>query len=104
MLLRRNTNSDSSEDPSSSDNAVDSPTTTFYRIDDPETLTTLLRKPDTTLIAIHSRAFPRPPTKSNGHSSPRLKKSQETYVGMYSKRYLVEVAGEVVHVPGAVRL
>lgn len=106
MLLRRksHTNND--------DARADSCRTSFYRIDDPSTLTALLRTPCATLIAIHSRAFPlfQPDTKSNGHQNgqyaPVLQDVQETYRGMYNKRYLVEVAmgdGDI-RVPGAVRL
>lgn len=105
MLLRRRTASANGDET----NASSEPATSFYRIDDPRTLTALLGNPSTILVAIHSKAFPLQSTytKPNGHDKSHargLQEVQERYAEKYNKRYLVEVAAAHEGVPGIVRL
>lgn len=105
MLLRQRTASENDDET----HTPLEPATSFYRIDDPSTLRALLGNPCTTLIALHSKAFPlqSPYTKPNGHQKSYangLQKVQERYVEKYNKRYLVEVAATCEGVPGIVRL
>ncbi|GHJ86203.1 hypothetical protein NliqN6_2605 [Naganishia liquefaciens] len=91
--------------------AQDPASTCFFRIDDPRTLTAFLGRRSTTLVAVHSKAFPASSRANNGHppSHPQeLHKVQAKYAEKYNKRYLVEVVAptplEHADLPGVVRL
>jgi prephenate dehydratase len=81
---------------------------TFYRATSASTLQNLLRNPSIHLIAIHSRAYPRPSAKTNGNAiqqNAKIQAAQQAYMEKYNKRYLVEVVGEVGDdVPGLTKL